>query len=124
MVVPLFAMPPPEMLWVWPTGFLIVFAVAGLFVTATKTPWKRSEHERRAGLGVMAILCGPAIGASLAWLANILGNVLPADVKYTYVVLIIIGGIAGFLAGVFFGITALLCRPRLRQESDPGRARR
>ena len=40
---------------------------------------------------------------------------LPADVKYTYVVLIIIGGIAGFLAGVFFGITALSARFPARQ---------
>ena len=38
-----------------------------------------------------------------------LGDVHPADVGYTYVVFTVIGGIAGLLAGIAFGITGLLC---------------
>jgi apolipoprotein N-acyltransferase len=109
-IVPLFAMPPPEVILFWPIGFLLVLLIAGLFVTATRTRGKRGEQDRRAGLGCMAIFCGPLVGAALAWLGNTLGNVHPADVKYTYTVLTFIGGIAGLFAGIAFGITGLLCR--------------
>jgi len=109
MIVPLFAMPPPEVLWVSAVGFMLVLLLVCLFVTATRARGKRSESDRRAGLGLLAIFCGPLIGAFLAWLANILGNVHPADVGYTYTVLTEIGGIAGLVAGVFFAITGLLC---------------
>src|SRR3954447_19284913 len=105
MVVPLLAMSP--VLLYWPIALLITLLFVSLFVTATKTRGKRSEQDRRAGLGRMAILCGPLVGASLAWLGNALGAVHPADVQYTYVGFIIIGGIAGFLAGVAFAITGL-----------------
>jgi len=112
MIVPLFAMPPDEALFVQillAIGLLLALLIAGLFVTATRTRGKRSEQDRRAGLGLMAILCGPLVGASLAWLVNTLGDVHPADVGFTYAKCTVIGGIAGVLAGVAFGITGLLC---------------
>ena len=120
MVVPLFGMPPPQMLLIWPVGFLFVLLIAGLFVTATRTRAKRSERDRRAGLGLIAILGGPLVGACLAWLTNTLGDVHPLDVRYTYVVFTVIGGIAGMLAGIVFGITGLLCQRDLSGKGVQG----
>jgi hypothetical protein len=108
MVVPLFAMPPPGVLLVAAAGIGFVLLIASLFVTATRTRGKQSEQYRRARLGLAAILGGPLVGASFAFLGNLLGDVHPADVGYTYRVFTIIGGIAGLLAGVAFGITGLL----------------
>ena len=122
MVVPFFAMPPPQMLLVWPVGFLIVLLVATLFVTATRSHGKRSERNRRAELGLMAILCGPLVGAFLAWLGNTVGDVHPADVGYNYFVFTVIGGIAGFLAGIAFSITGLLCPRNLSGKGVPAKS--
>jgi hypothetical protein len=108
MVVSLFAMPPPDVLLSWPIGYLFIILLAGLFVTATRTRGKRSEQNRRVGLALMAILCGPLVGATVAWLGITLGDVVPADVRDIYVVLIFIGCIAGSLAAVAFGLTGLL----------------
>jgi multidrug transporter EmrE-like cation transporter len=101
-------MPGPYLLWVLPIAFVLVLLIAGLFVTATRTRGKQGEQDRRALLGLVAILGGPLVGASLAFLGNALGNVHPADVGYTYAVFTVIGGIAGLLVGVAFGITGLL----------------
>ncbi len=87
MVIPVFASPAPEFVLVSSVGVLFVLLVTGLFVKATRTRRKKSEQNRRAGLGLMAIVCGPIVGASLAWVANVLGNVHPADVRYTFAVL-------------------------------------
>jgi hypothetical protein len=122
MVVPLFAMPPPLVILIWPTGFLLVLLIASRFVTATRTDGKRSEQNRRAALGLMAIFCGPLVGAFLAWLGNTLGDVHPADVGYTYCVFSVIGGIAGLLAGIAFGITALLSPRNLNGKSVPAKS--
>jgi hypothetical protein len=108
MVAPLFAMPPPYVLLFLPIGFLLVLLIAGLFLTATRARRKTTERNRRAGLGIMAIICGPVVGASLAWVDNTFGSVLPADVRYTYTVFTVIGGIAGLLGGIAFCITGLL----------------
>lgn len=81
MLTPLFAMPPPEWLAILHVGFLFVFLIAMLAVTATRNRAKRSEQNRRVGLGVLAIFCGPFVGAFLAWLGNTLGGVHPADVR-------------------------------------------
>jgi hypothetical protein len=110
MIVPLFAMPPAGPLFFsWSIGLILVLALVHVFVNATRTPKKRREQNRRAGLGLMAIVCGPLVGASLAWLVNALGDVHPRDVTYTYVVFTVIGGIAGVVAGVVFAITGILC---------------
>ena len=63
MVTPLFAMPPPQMLLVWPVGIALVFLFVRLFVgaTARKDRGKKTESDRRAGLGLTAILCGPLV---------------------------------------------------------------
>jgi hypothetical protein len=47
------------------------------------------------------------VGAFLAGLAIALGGVLPADVGYTCVVFTVIGGIAGFIAGIAFAVAGL-----------------
>jgi multidrug transporter EmrE-like cation transporter len=85
-----------------------VLLIAGLFVTATRTRGNQSEQDRRARLGLVAILDVPLVGASFAFLGNVLGDVHPADVGYTYAVFTVIGGFAGLLAGVAFGITGWL----------------
>jgi hypothetical protein len=105
MIVPLFAMPGFGAAVLLLMGFVLALLLASLFVTATKT-----RRNPRAVLGVVAILCGPLVGASLAWLANTLGHVYPADVGFTYSKFTVIGAIAGLLAGVAFGVTALHCR--------------
>ena len=122
MVVPVFAMPPPSVLLVWPIGFLLVLLIAGLFVNATKIRGKRSEQNRRAGLGLAAILCGPLVGASLALSVNTLGGVHPADVGYNYTVFTVIGAIAGLLTGVAFGITGLLSIGDSSGEAVPSKS--
>ena len=106
MVVPLFAMPPP-MLAIWSVAIPVVLLFVALFVSATRTGGRRSEQNRRAMLGLMAILCGPLVGASLAWLGNTLEDVHPANVRYRYVTFTAIGGIAGVVGGVAFAITGL-----------------
>jgi hypothetical protein len=116
--VSLFAMPPPQVVLVWPIGFLFVLVLAVLFAKATQTRGKRSEHNRRAGLGIMAIICGPVVGASLAWVTDALGGVHPADVGYSYAVFTAIGGIAGTLGAVAFGISGFLT-PEIPTEKPP-----
>ncbi len=69
-------------------------------------------------MGLLSILGGPRVGASLAWLNNALGGVHPGDVGYTYTFFSVIGGIAGLLAGVAFAITGLFC-PRGSHEKAP-----
>ena len=59
-------------------------------------------------LGLVAIVGGPLVGASLAFSINALGDVHPADVGYTYTVFTVIGGIAGLLGGIAFGTTSLI----------------
>ena len=68
MIAPLLAMPPPEILLLSSIGVVLVLLIAGLFVTATRTPGKRSEQNRRAGLGLVAIVSGPLVApSSPAW---------------------------------------------------------
>ena len=122
MVAPLFAMPPPVVLLVWPIGLLLVLLIAGLFVSATRTRGKRSERNRRASLGLAAISCGPFVGAALAWLSNSVGVVHPADVGYTYTVFAIIGAIAGLLAGVVFAITGIFAPRTSSGNAIPAKA--
>ena len=107
MNVPLFSMAgyPIE---VWPIVFAVLIVVMGAFVAATTRKDRKREQDRRAGLGCAAILCGPLVGAFLAGLTTHLGNVYPADVRFTYTVYIAIGAIAGFLAGCACAVTALL----------------
>jgi hypothetical protein len=122
MVAPIFAMPPPYVLLFLPIGFLLVLLIAGLFLTATRTRRKRSEQHRRAALGLMSIICGPVAGASLAWVAITFGSVHPADVRYTYTVLTVIGGIAGLLGGIAFCITGLLVFRDSGKEAVAGKS--
>jgi hypothetical protein len=109
MFLPLFAMPPPEMLLICVPGFVLILVITGIFVTPTRKSQRKSERNRRASLGITAIVAGPLVGAGLAWLASTWGSVHPADVKYTYVMLITFGAIAGYGLGIFFAITAFLC---------------
>jgi uncharacterized membrane protein len=115
------AMPPPEMLLIWPAGFVLIFLTTGIFVTATRKPQRKSERNRRAGLGITAILSGPLIGAGLAWLANQAGAVHPADVKFTFIVHIIIGAIAGYCVGIFFAFTAFFCQIDSGGKASPAK---
>jgi hypothetical protein len=108
MVVRLFAIPPPYLLLVLPIGFVLVLLIAGVFLTATTIHGKQSEQDRRARRELVAIFCGPLVGPSLAFLANALGNVHPADVEDTCAVFTVIGGIAVLIGGVAFGSTGLL----------------
>jgi MFS family permease len=124
MNVPLFAMPPPsDVGLVLPLGFVLVLLIVDLFVDATARKSRGPKHEqnRRAGLGLMAILCGPLVGAFLAALADALGNVHLADVVYTYTLFIVFGSIAGFIAGVAFAVTCIFS-PR-EAPAKPGPAK-
>jgi uncharacterized membrane protein YfcA len=120
-VASLFAMPPPQVLLIWPVGFLLVVLAAWLFVTASGGRRKGREQDRRAGLGLLSILCGPPAGAGLAWSANALGGVHPVDVGYTYVVFTIVGSVAGLIAGIIFCVTALRSPRNHDRKSPPTR---
>ncbi len=109
MLVPLFAMRPPDFAEALLIGFLLVLLTAGLFVRVKRNRGKMSEKDRRAGLGCLSILIGPFIGVFLAWLANSLGFVHPADVEYIYSVFATLGVFAGMIAGAAFSITGLFC---------------
>jgi hypothetical protein len=58
------------------------------------------------------------VGATLVWLRNALGYVHPADLAYEYTMFTVIGGIAGFLAAVVFGITGILAREKSVGKSE------
>jgi hypothetical protein len=45
----------------------------------------------------------------------------PADLRYTYTVFTILGGIAGFVAGLIFAITALFCAQCASEKSVPAK---
>ncbi len=110
MIVPRFAAPPPEVVLASQFGFLFVVVIVALFVKAMRTRGI-SKQNRRFGLGQIAILYGPVVGAFLAWAADALGHVRPADVGNTYAVFIVIGGVAGLIGGITFGMTSLLTPP-------------
>jgi uncharacterized protein YqgC (DUF456 family) len=106
---------------VWPVLFALLLLFVGLFVWATtrKDRGAKSEQDRRAGLGIAALLCGPLIGALLAGLAQALGGIHPMDVAYTYVVFIIVGSIAGFMVGIAFAVTSVFS-PRDARSNTKG----
>jgi hypothetical protein len=122
MVVPLFAMPPPQMVFIWPIGLLLILMMVIFFVTATRTRRKRNEPHRRARLGLMGIVCGPPVGASLAWLVNRLDDVNPLDVRWNHGVFTVIGRIAGLLAGIAFCVGGLLCPQNLGGKGVPNKS--
>ena len=102
---------------VWPIIFAVLIVVVGAFLAATRRKDRDQEQDRRAGLGCMAILWGPLVGAFLAGLAIHLGNVHPRDVQFTYYVFIGIGAIAGFMTGCAFAVTSL-CSPRAARGKE------
>jgi hypothetical protein len=120
MVLPLFAMPPPGTFETQVTGVLLVILMIGAFVTLTAKRKRepRAERNRRAGLGLLAICCGPLAGAGLAAVTITTGTVLPLDVAYTYYVFTGIGAFAGFVAGVAFAVTGLFS-PRVDWPGKP-----
>ena len=90
-------------------AFFVALLGTGLLVTATRAHRKGIESKRRTRLGLFAMVCGPLVGATLAWLFNTVDDVNPLDSGYYYLVFTIIGGIAGLLAGLAFWMTTLLC---------------
>ena len=65
MISPLFAMPPPEVFAVMRVGVVLAIIAIGVFVTLTanKKRGVQSERTRRTGLGLLAVICGPLLGA-------------------------------------------------------------
>jgi MFS family permease len=118
MVSPLFGLNPPNVYSGMVIGVVVVAIVVGIFVMATakKDHKAQNERNRRAGLGLLAIICGPIAGAGLACLTCTLGDVHPLDVRNMYVVLTIIGCIAGFIAAIIFAALSLLAprNPRVK----------
>src|SRR5262245_1616897 len=102
MDAPLFAMPPPGSAPMIVCGIVLVMLGVGFFVklTARKDHGPDNEQNRRAGLGMATVLCGPLVGALLAGLAHATGGIHPVDVTHTYVVSIGIGSVAGLIAGI------------------------
>jgi hypothetical protein len=56
------------------SDFLFVLLIAWLLVSATRTRGGLGERSRRAGAALLAILCGPLVGAALAWLRLTVGD--------------------------------------------------
>jgi energy-converting hydrogenase Eha subunit A len=108
MVAPLFAMEPPDAFATARIGALFLCVVIGIFVlTANRKGNPQSERNRRAGLGLLAIFCGPLFGAGLAALTIAVGDVPRLDVAHTYYVFTVIGAFAGFVTGVAFAVTCV-----------------
>ena len=110
MVAPLFALPPPQALTAMRVGIVLVLLTIGIFVkvTASKKRGPRSERNRRAGLGLLAIICGPLAGAGLAALNHAFGDVHPMDITFTYYMFMLLGGLAGFITGMAFAVASVL----------------
>jgi hypothetical protein len=106
MIGPLFAMPPPSWGLSFATGLLVVFVASTVFVRASASG--KNERNRRAGLGLLAIIGGPLIGLSLAGLVHAVGGIHPLDIGYTYGTFAMIGGVAGLIAGLIFAVTGIL----------------
>ena len=109
MVAPLFAMPPPQAFTAMRVGIVLVLLTIGIFVkvTASKKRGPHSERNRRAGLGLLAIICGPLAGAGLAALKHAFGDVHPRDITFTYYMFMLIGGLAGFIIGMVLAVTSV-----------------
>ena len=111
MDAPLFAPLPPGAIEGQIIGVVLVVLLIGVFVkaTANRKPrvGPRGEQNRRAGLGLLAICCGPLAGAALAAATIAVADVHPLDVSYTYHVFTIIGAFAGIITGIAFALTAL-----------------
>jgi hypothetical protein len=69
------------------------------------------QRRRLEGLGRLCLPLGPLVGVGLAALAVRAGEVLPADVTYTYVLCTVMGGLAGFIAAVAFALFASASSP-------------
>jgi hypothetical protein len=119
MVAPLFALPPPGMFEGQLIGFLLIILMIGTFVklTANRKRGTRAERNRRAGLGLLAMCCGPLAGAGLAALTVAISDVHSLDVAYPYYVFTIIGTLAGFVSGIAFAVTVLFSP----QSDGPGK---
>jgi hypothetical protein len=87
-------------------GLLLVLSFAICLVRATAS--RKGEGNRRARLGLLAILGGPLAGAALVGLTQAFGYIHPEDIRYSYIIFTLIGGIAGFIAGLFFALTSVL----------------
>ncbi len=112
-----FALNPPEVYDAMGIGVLLVILMIGLFVKLTaKSPHKlHNERNRRVGLGILALICGPLAGAGLAAVTVAFGGVHRLDVGQTYIVFTVFGSVAGMIAGVAFALTALIS-PHDRSE--------
>jgi hypothetical protein len=119
MVAPLFALQPAGMFEGQLIGILLVILMIGTFVklTANRKRGTGAERNRRAGLGLLAICCGPLAGSGLAALTVAISDVHPLDVAYTYYVFTIIGTFAGFVSGVAFAVSVLFSP----QSDGPGK---
>ena len=100
-------MPPPVYI-----AFLLIFVLPIVFgmiaLFASLTTRKDGERNRRAGLGLASAIGGLPIGLGFAFLLDQMGEISPADRTYMFVKCGVMGVIAGFIASVFFALTALL----------------
>ena len=72
----------------------LAFAAIGGFLT-----------YRRSALGIAAVLSGPPVGASLAWLGISLGKMHPADMGFYA----LMGAIVGLFTGITLVLAGLFC---------------
>jgi hypothetical protein len=103
---------------------LVVFLFALLFVTVfvggTARRYKlRGERERRAGLGVLALLGGPLTGLALAFLSMSFSPVNPLDVGYTYGLFTGLGATVGVIVAFCCLLTDLLAPARAGGKVPP-----
>lgn len=102
------AMPGPEYFQHLYVGLMLLLAAAARFVGQTAA--RRGERRRRANLGWVALVAGPAIGATLALLAGTMIEISPLDFWHHVGSFMVVGMIAGMIAAIFFACSVALAR--------------
>lgn len=104
----LFAVPPPEILLVFPLGVVAVVLIASLLVAYSsrrEVGRKQGRIQRGIHAGGFAFLCllaGPLVGLAFGWILTRIDPPNPKDLAHLIVSMTVLGCIAGFLgAGIF-----------------------
>ena len=92
-------------------GVVIGIVVATAIVQVFLPRPAKTDGGRPLKLAIITLLADPLVGAGLAWLTILLGNVHPLDRTWTFQVFASIGAIAGTIAAAIIGmITAIESR--------------
>ncbi|MEN6450607.1 MAG: hypothetical protein ABFC96_08965 [Thermoguttaceae bacterium] len=93
----LFANPPPKVFF---TGLGAGLILVALLVLAFLRCSMQAKSSRRIVLGGLALIAGPVVGAAVAGLMLVFGNVQPLDRVWVLQSLTLVGAVAGALGAL------------------------